>query len=856
MMVDLLERPAKAGDSDRASQGGVPARRAMVRWAWRLFRREWRQQLLILALVIVAVAATVVGATVATNAPAPAGAGFGTAGYMSTLQGSGPQLRADLVRLEGLVGPVDAIENETLAVPGSINTYDLRAQNPHGAFGQPMLSLVSGHYPTEPDQVALTSGLASELKLKVGDVWHQGGTSRTVVGMVQNPQSLLDEFALVVPGQVATPTQITALFDASPSKAHGHVVGLNIVSRASATPGNAFNPETIVLALATLGMLLVGLVAVGGFTVLAQRRLRSIGMLGSLGATDRHIRLVMRANGVVVGVVGALLGAALGLAAWLAYRPHAEASSHHLIGMFAVPWVVVIITVALAIVATYFAASRPARAVTRISIVTALSGRPPPPQQVHRSAVPGVIAIVIAFFLLGAAASTNGNGGGAPELVFGLVSLIVAIIFLAPLTLTPLARFTRRGPVALRLAVRDLARYRARSGSALAAITLGVLIAVIICVLAASRYGNVLDYAGPNMTSNQLVVYAPSRGPSQCISPSGSCGPQAPPVSLATASAKAHEIATGLGAGAVVQLDQTSATLQHDAAGRQFGGQVFVASPQLLRAFGISGSRINPKADFLTMRPGLSSLSLMQATFGNGDGGGGGGKGGPVQLGGPTPSGPNTLPCPASSCVANPVIQEVSALPSGTSTPNTVVTEHFIHQHHLPVSTVGWLIRTAQPLTGQQISNAQAIASSASGMSIETKNDQPTSSEIINWATVFGIVLALGVLAMSVGLIRSESASDLRILTASGAGSRTRRALTASTAGVLGLLGAVIGTVAGYVATIAYSRGSANDGLSSLANVPAKNLLIILIGMPLVAAIGGWIFSGRQPSGIATQPTD
>ena len=55
------------------------------------------------------------------------------------------------------------------------------------------------------------------------------------------------------------------------------------------------------LALATVAMLLIALVAVGGFTVLAQRRLRSLGMLASLGATDKHIRLVVRANGVVVG---------------------------------------------------------------------------------------------------------------------------------------------------------------------------------------------------------------------------------------------------------------------------------------------------------------------------------------------------------------------------------------------------------------------------------------------------------------------------------------------------------------------------------------------------------------------------
>ena len=33
-------------------------------------------------------------------------------------------------------------------------------------------------------------------------------------GTVENPQSLLDEFALVAPGQVNGPTRVTALFDA------------------------------------------------------------------------------------------------------------------------------------------------------------------------------------------------------------------------------------------------------------------------------------------------------------------------------------------------------------------------------------------------------------------------------------------------------------------------------------------------------------------------------------------------------------------------------------------------------------------------------------------------------------------
>ena len=282
-----------------------------------------------------------------------------------------------------------------------------------------------------------------------------------------------------------------------------------VVTRHGAVASNPLNPETIVLALATVGMLLIALVAVGGFTVLAQRRLRSLGMLGALGATDRNIRLVVRANGVLVGVVGALAGAVLGLAVWLAYRPRLESSAHHLIGPFQLPWIVIGPAIALAVVATYFAASRPARAITRIPIVAALSGRPAPPKQVHRSALPGVVLFVIAAALLSYSGKSNGNGGGALELILGIVLLIVAIILLAPFCLVILARAGRRAPIAIRLALRDLARYRARSGSALSAISLGVFIAALVCVLTAQRYGNVLDYAGPNVASNQIIVYTP-----------------------------------------------------------------------------------------------------------------------------------------------------------------------------------------------------------------------------------------------------------------------------------------------------------------------------------------------------------
>ena len=855
MSTALRERPASAGTSN----GGVPARQAVIRWAWRMFRREWRQQLLVLALIVAALAATVIGAAVATDTPPPAGAGFGTAQDMATFQDGGSQLAGQIAALQQRFGRVDVIENQTVAIPGSISTYDLRAQNPQGPFGQPMLSLVAGHYPAGPGQVAVTAGVAATFNLKIGDVWHQGGKARQVTGIVQNPQSLLDEFALVAPGQVIAPSQVTVLFNAPGVSASS--LGPNVQSQASAAASNPLNPETIVLALTTVGMLLIALVAVGGFTVLAQRRLRALGMLGALGATDRNIRLVVRVNGVLVGVVGALTGAVLGLAGWLAYRPTLESNAHHLIGAFQLPWIVIGPAMALAVVATYLAASRPARSITRIPIVAALSGRPAPPKQVHRSALPGVVLFVAAAALLSYSGKSNGNGGGAPELVGGIVLLVVAIILLAPFCLVILARSGRRAPIAVRLALRDLDRYRARSGSALAAISLGVFIAVLVCVLTAQRYGNVLDYTGPNLASNQIVVYTPNGGPGGDGGPGNGPGGSSSSGTASTPQAQAavaQNIARALGSNTVIELDQAGANLQHAAAGRTWSGPIYVATPQLLQAFGIKASDVNPDADILTMRPGLSGLSDMQLLYGDsGKGtpvGPGNGPGGNGPGGGPG-GGQTSFPCPKGQCLANPVIQEVAALPGGTSAPNTVITEHAIHALGLQTSVSGWLIQTPHPPTAAQITDARLTASAA-GMTIETKNSAPSSAEILNWATVFGIALALGILAMSIGLIRSETASDLRTLTATGASSLTRRELTAATAFALALGGAVLGTVAAYVAAVGYAWDNPLDGRSELSSVPTTNLLLIGVGMPVIAAVVGWLMAGREPSAISRQPLE
>jgi len=109
------------------------------------------------------------------------------------------------------------------------------------------------------------------------------------------------------------------------------------------------------------------------------------------------------------------------------------------------------------------------------------------------------------------------------------------------------------------------------------------------------------------------------------------------------------------------------------------------------------------------------------------------------------------------------------------------------------------------------------------------------------------------VLAASVGLIRSETGSDLRTLTATGASTTTRRAITAATAAALGVLGAVLGMAFAVAACLAWAHAS----LSALfGDVPVTDVLILLAGLPLAAAAGGWLLAGREPEVISRQPLD
>src|SRR5262245_23240575 len=105
-MTTLAHRSPVSGPGN----GGVAARRAIVRWAGRMFRREWRQQLLVVALLTVAVAAAVGSITLASNAVPAQYHELGSANLRLTFNASDPRkLQAGVDAAKKSFGTLDII---------------------------------------------------------------------------------------------------------------------------------------------------------------------------------------------------------------------------------------------------------------------------------------------------------------------------------------------------------------------------------------------------------------------------------------------------------------------------------------------------------------------------------------------------------------------------------------------------------------------------------------------------------------------------------------------------------------------------------------------------------------------------
>jgi putative ABC transport system permease protein len=823
MNATLRDRQVLSGPAG----GGIPARRAVTRWAWRLFRREWRQQILVLALLILTVAAAAFSVSAAYNVAALPGPQFGSANHLLQFDGSNPKvLAADIAAARKAFGTIQVIGRQFVPIPGSGQTVEFRAQNPHGPFSGSMIALTQGRYPSDSGQAAVTGQIAETLQLRIGSPVTLGGHHRTVTGIVENPSDLSDQFVLVSPSGAGPPQSVTVLLNAGPASFGAFRAGFRgpLVWQAQgadtqgAVAGGVLGAVTVLL-------LLISLVAAAGFAVLAARRQRQLGMLAAIGATRKQLRMVMVAGGVVVGVIAAVAGTVLGLATWIAAAPGLDTFAGHRIDRVAIPWDLVALAMLLAVVTATAAAWWPARAAARLPIVLALSARPPRPRPAQRPAMLAALMIVAGVVCLGLADQTR-----APLIIAGALAITLGILLISPLAIRALSALGGRAPVAVRLALRDLGRQQARSGAALAAISLalGISVAIIISSAADKTTAN----AG-NLPDTQILVWIgqPDGG-------NGTDGPVIParsPAQLHVLAAAVHQIAGPLQHPSVTALDmpvnpadkpqpggpgspagQPVASLgapQNPAVTGRGGTYstipLYVATPAVLRYLGISSATIAPSTDFLTVKAGQLVVTA------------------PTTFAGVTH------------------VQRIQAL-SYSSEPTSLMTLGGLHRRGWTQIQSGWLVQSGEPFTAPQLAAARDVAARA-GLIIEARNSQASLATISAAATAAGALLALGVLAMTVALIRTEAAGDLRTLTAAGATSRTRRTLTAATAGGLALLGALLGSAGAYLALAA---GHLSD-LGTLSRVPLLYLAITILGVPVAAALTAWLLAGRKPPSIA-----
>jgi putative ABC transport system permease protein len=798
----------------------------VARWSWRLFRREWRQQVVVLALITVAVAVTVAGAAAAYNMAPSGDAGFGTASHRLVVDGTDPAaLAVELDSIEDWFGTTEQIRSWTASVPGAVDDVEIREQDPDGPYGRSLLAVRDGRFPSGSGEIALTDDAADLLGAEVGSVVQLRGRDWTVVGLVEDPEDLGDEFALVGAPLDDRPETVAVLVDSTDDQVgaradSGSDAGSFVEDRGSVEKGTA---ALLAYMVATVVLLLVALVAAAGFVVMAQRRQRQIGLLAATGATDRHLRLVLVANGMVVGAVAAVVGTAAGLLLWVAVAGAVEPAAGHRIDRFDVPWWVIAAGMVLAVWTATAASWWPARAVSRLPVVAALSGRPPAPRPAHRSALLAGALVGLGTVAIWWSDPNRATEAEPPQVVAlgaGVVAIALGVLLLGPIALRIAGRAARRLPVTGRLAVRDLARFQARSGMALGAVSLAVGIPIAIVITAAAGEAGADE---GNLSDRDLLLRI---GATEEVMVA-----EAPADEVEAMATQVHALAAGLGDAPVVTLEMAMDPGTRPPPGDDVlpavgvgipiddnmlrGVVTYVATPELLNHLGVDPGAVEG-LDILTVR-----------------------------------SEPLRFISPASRIEPEVVTRrahlDVSSVYS--SAPTTLVTPEAVQRHGWHSVPVGWLVTAPAPLTGAQVREAREIAAAA-GLTVESRRDDATTSLRVG-AIGAGTLLALAVVAMTVGLVRSEAAGDLRTLTASGATAAMRRGLTAWTAGTLGLLGVALGALGAY---LALASGYARE-LGVLGDVPVTELAVLGAGIPLLAAGAGWALGGREPSSLVRRET-
>jgi len=213
-------------------------------------------------------------------------------------------------------------------------------------------------------------------------------------------------------------------------------------------------------------------------------RVREVGLLRAAGATRGQVSAFVLAGATAIGVVGSLAGLVIGVALAAAMTAYVRTiASIPLDGIDVSPGAFIVAAL-IGLVVTVAAALEPARRAGRISPVEALRLRAEP-AVAQRARLRWLVGVFAAVAVVGLLVWPRGAGEiGAVRALFVYAILLVATI-LSPFVLGPLARlagvpFAMLGRLEGRLARASLARDRSRTALTVGALTIGLAMIVAL----------------------------------------------------------------------------------------------------------------------------------------------------------------------------------------------------------------------------------------------------------------------------------------------------------------------------------------------------------------------------------------
>lgn len=720
--------------------------------------------------------------------------------------------------------------------------------------------VLRGRAPATAGEVAVTPRL-ERFGFRAGStLLLPDGSERTVTGTVLYPRSYGAPAGVVgLPAAVGLPVSApaTRFWVSGPPVTWDDVLELNALGAAVLSRSVVLDPpsgdrvpelpsyDDLATTAAVLGLIVVMavlevvLLAGPAFAVGARRQRRALALMAAGGAEPRHVRRVVLAQGLLVGLTAAVVGAPLGIAvAALARRPlthYADATW----GPFDVSERDVALVCLLGAGTALLAALVPALVAARQPVVASLQGRRVTP---GRAALP--TAAGLALLMLGALMCVASLDEGFAELWVGFSALptVIGAVLLAPVLLAALGRLAARLPLPLRYAVRDADRQRGRTAPAVAAIAATVAAVVALGTSAGS------DLA------EQRRSYSPSGPPGAAVVTT--YGAQPDWAALAQQARRALPDEPVAEVRGVRLLQPQDGVSPFEA--------VQVCRPEEPAALGCSGF---PAAynnalgsgvlvgvgalDLLAPLLDPAALAAARRAVGAGGAAAAGAPGGQVELRRvritPAPDGgqETALLLGKASAAVVPLVPRQGAAPT-----QVVVSEQAAARLG-SVGTVGLVV--GDGLTGAQereLRDALALQDSGLSVTVERGDRTASSTVVLLLGLAAGLLVLAGTLAAT-ALALTEARPDLATLGAVGAPPRTRRTVAAAYAFVLALAGAVLGTLAGLVpgiaAAVAVTRGYGSTAYGeygplgaapALARVDLPWLLIasLVVLLPLLAA--------------------